>query len=431
MSQKFTITGRQKLSGQYLVQGNKNAALPLLSAALLSKSVVRFEKIPRIGDVAILLRLMKTLSVTASWENGTLSVDSREFRGGELPFDLVEKLRGSILLLGAMAPHLDSICCPLPGGCPIGRRSFDMHWDVFRAAGFSVTEEYGKITLRRAKEVEFPQVYLQESSVTATENALILFSALGQGLIENPAREPHVLTLVKFLRQLGCQIELHPLHYRVQSGPTAQGKDITFRVPADFIDAGTIAIAAAVTGGKVDLLGVTREDFLPIQSVFERFQVHFDELSSDVIQVKGGNLNNPSQVTAGLWPSFPTDLVSLAIVLATQGQGPCLIHDWMYEARMFFIDKLVRMGATITMCDPHRVMVEGPTLLRGIHLESPDIRAGMALVVAGLCADGVTTIEHVEVIQRGYENVAERLTSIGARIEENNGDAPGAESTDP
>ena len=417
VSQKFTITGRQKLSGPYPVQGNKNAALPLLSAALLSKSVVRFENVPQIADVASILKLIEALSVNVSWENGTLLIDSREFRGGELPFELVEKLRGSVLLLGALAPHMDSITCPLPGGCPIGRRSFEMHWDVFRAAGFSVTEESGRVTLRRAEEVAVPQVYLKESSVTATENALILFSALGQGLIENPAREPHVLTLVTFLRQLGCQIELHPHYYRVQNGPSSQTKDFTFRVPADYIDAGTIAIAAAVTGGKVDLLGVTREDFLPIQNVFECFRVHFDEKNPDVIQVKGGELENPPQVTAGLWPSFPTDLVSLAIVLATQGRGPCLIHDWMYEARMFFIDKLVRMGATITMCDPHRVMVEGPTLLRGIHLESPDIRAGMALVVAGLCADGVTTIEHTEVIERGYENVAERLTSIGALIE--------------
>ncbi len=418
MSKKFTITGRQKLSGQYPVQGNKNAALPLLSAALLSKSVVQFQNVPQIADVASLLRLIEALGVNVSRENGTLAVDSREFRGGELPSDLVEKLRGSILLLGALAPNVDSISCPLPGGCPIGRRSFDMHWEVFRAAGFSVTEESGSITLKKAEEIAFPQVYLKESSVTATENALILFSALGQGLIENPAREPHVFTLVKFLRQLGCQIELHPLYYRVESGPSNQGENMTFRVPADYIDAGTIAIAAAVTGGQVDLLGVTRDEFLPIQNVFERFRVDFEERSPDVILVKGGELDSPSQVTAGLWPSFPTDLVSLAIVLATQSQGPCLIHDWMYEARMFFIDKLVRMGATITMCDPHRVMVEGPSLLRGIHLESPDIRAGMALVVAGLCADGVTAIEHAEVIQRGYEHVAERLTSIGAQITE-------------
>ncbi|MEE8348813.1 MAG: UDP-N-acetylglucosamine 1-carboxyvinyltransferase [Acidobacteriota bacterium] len=419
MNKRFSIIGQKKLSGQYPVQGNKNAALPLLSAALLSKSIVRFQNVPNIADVDSLLRLMGALNVPVSRENGTLSVDSRNFRGGELLPELVEKLRGSILLLGALAPHLDTISCPLPGGCPIGRRSFDMHWDVFRAAGFSVAEESGSVTLRKTEEVDCPQVYLKESSVTATENALILFSALGQGLIENPAREPHVLTLVKFLRELGCQIELHPLYYRVLSGPSTQGHDFTFRIPADYIDAGTIAIAAAVTGGKVDLMGVTREEFLPIQKVFERFRVRFEEKSPDVIQVQAGELDNPSQVTAGLWPSFPTDLVSLAIVLATQGQGACLIHDWMYEARMFFIDKLVRMGATITMCDPHRVMVEGPGLLRGIHLESPDIRAGMALVVAGLCADGVTTIEHVEVIQRGYENVAERLTSIGAQIEAN------------
>lgn len=426
MNKKFTITGRQKLSGQYPVQGSKNAALPLLSAALLSKSVVRFQNVPRIADVTSLLQLIEALGITMSWEKDDLSVDANKFRGGELPDELVEKLRGSILLLGALAPHVDSLSCPLPGGCPIGRRSFDMHWEVFRAAGFSVVEESGRVTLTRAKTVEYPQVYLKESSVTATENALILFSALGKGLIENPAREPHVLTLIQFLRELGCQIELHPLYYRIQTGPTDQNNELSFRIPADYIDAGTIAIAAAVTGGKVDLLGVTREDFLPIQNIFERFLVKFDKPSSDVIQVAGESLSNPPQVTAGLWPSFPTDLVSLAIVLATQGKGPCLIHDWMYEARMFFIDKLVRMGAAITMCDPHRVVVEGPTLLHGIDLESPDIRAGMALVVAGLCADGVTTIEHTEVIQRGYANVAERLTSIGAQIKEHNSDTPSA-----
>lgn len=417
MSKKFVISGRRKLSGQYQVQGNKNAALPLISAALLSDSLIHFQNVPQIADVASLLQVVEALGVKVHREDGTLSLDSRNFQGGKLP-PLVEKLRGSILLLGSLAPLMDSISCPVPGGCPIGRRSFDVHWDVFRSAGFSVTEQAGGITLRRIKSVEIPEVYLKESSVTATENALILFSALGQGLIENPAREPHVLTLVEFLRQLGCEIELHPLYYRVRRGPSAQGNELAFQVPADYTDAGTIAIAAAVTGGEVRLQGVTRKEFLPIRNVFERFSVQFEERGTDVLQVKGSGLTNPSQVTAGLWPSFPTDLVSLAIVLATQGQGPCLIHDWMYEARMFFIDKLVRMGAKITMCDPHRVMVEGPTLLRGIHLESPDIRAGMALVVAGLCADGVTTIEHIEVIQRGYENVAQRLSSIGARISE-------------
>lgn len=418
MSKRFVISGHQELSGPYPVQGSKNAALPLISAALLSKSVVHLQNVPRIKDVDGLLQLVESLDVKTQWENGTLSLDPGKFKGGELPPLLVEKLRGAILLLGSMAPLLGSVSCPMPGGCHIGRRSFDAHWEVFRAAGFSVAERSRRIELEKTEAVETPRVYLTESSVTATENALILFAALGQGIIENPAREPHVLILVEFLRRLGCEIELHPLWYRIKSGITATDKELVFQVPADYMDAGTIAIAAAVTGGEIQLQGVSREELRPILNVFEQFGLQFEEKENRELNVKGVDLSNPAQVTAGLWPSFPTDLVSLAIVLATQSKGLCLIHDWMYEARMFFIDKLVRMGANITMCDPHRVMAEGPTLLRGTQLESPDIRAGMALVVAGLCADGVTTIEHVEVIQRGYERVAERLSSIGAQISE-------------
>ncbi len=193
--------------------------------------------------------------------------------------------------------------------------------------------------------------------------------------------------------------------------------DVTFTVPPDFIDAGTMAIATAVTRGEVTLSGLGRLETVGFENTLTRFGIRFDWVGDDCLTVKSpGLISNAPLVTAGPWPSFPTDLVSLVIVLATQGNGTCLIHDWMYEARMFFVDKLVRMGAGITMCDPHRVLVEGPRRLRGIRLESPDIRAGMALVVAGLCADRVTTIEHAEIILRGYEDVAERLRGIGAAI---------------
>ncbi len=418
LGKTLIISGRRKLSGEYLVQGNKNAALPLISACLLTRSVFHLHNVPRIADVDRLLQLLQELNVHFEWHDRTLLLDSSHFEAAELPAQLVEKLRGSILLLGGLAPLLDEMSSALPGGCPIGRRSFDVHWDVFRSAGFSVLSEANGIRLERTERVEVPRVYLEESSVTATENALILFSALGQGIIENPAREPHVLTLVEFLRQLGVEIELHPLYYRVRQAATPQTGEIDFRIPADYIDAGTVAIAAAVTGGEVQLNGIRNEDFAPIQNVFERFGLGFEPTGSDALRVSAGDLANPSKVTAGLWPSFPTDLVSLAIVLATQGDGLCLIHDWMYESRMFFIDKLVRMGAHVTMCDPHRVLVQGPTRLKGTSLESPDIRAGLALVVAGLCAEGFTIIEHAEIIQRGYEDVATRLASIGAEISE-------------
>jgi UDP-N-acetylglucosamine 1-carboxyvinyltransferase len=416
MNQKFVIAGRRQLRGDYPVQGSKNAALPLLCAALLADQPVIFRNVPAIGDVQNLARMIASLGVKTEWDRSTLMLDPRTLSTIELPSHLVETLRGAVLLLGPLAPLLDEISCGVPGGCPIGRRSFNMHWDVFRSAGFSVIEETGLIHLKRVEKKSEPEVFLEESSVTATENALLLFSRLGRGLVGNPAREPHVLCLIDFLRALGCEIEMHPLYFRVTGGVKPQDGPVEFEVPPDFIDAGTIAIATAVTGGEVSLHGISRWDLVGFENTLSRFGLAFERQEQDVLRLKGGHISNPSVVTAGPWPSFPTDLVSMVIVLATQGIGSCLIHDWMFEARMFFVDKLVRMGAGATLCDPHRVLVEGPRRLRGIRLESPDIRAGMAMVVAGLVAEGTTTIEHAEIILRGYENVAERLRSIGATI---------------
>jgi UDP-N-acetylglucosamine 1-carboxyvinyltransferase len=419
VNKKFVITGNNKLSGEYKVQGSKNAALPIISAALLSQTSVRLRNVPRIIDVQNLLEIVASVGVSVTWEDDSLLLDTTGLGSGELSGELVKKLRGSLLLLGSLAPLLGSVRCGLPGGCPIGRRSFDSHWKVFRSSGFSVVEEAGGIEVKKTASVAEPTVYLEESSVTATENALLLFSALGGGTVENPAREPHVLALIRFLTELGCDIELHPLYYRVRKGSHPQKDLIDFRIPADYIDAGTVAMAAAVTGGDVSMSGASYGDIIGFRGVLEGFGVKLDEEGSDHLVVRTlKDRVSPSQLTAGLWPSFPTDLVSLAIVLATQSQGLCLVHDWLYESRMFFIDKLVRMGAHVTMCDPHRVLVEGPTQLRGTHLESPDIRAGMALVVAGLCAEGVTVLEHAEVIERGYERVTARLNSIGAEISE-------------
>jgi UDP-N-acetylglucosamine 1-carboxyvinyltransferase len=419
MNRQFIISGRRRLEGKYQIQGNKNAALPLISAALLTHSKTILRKVPKIADVANLLRLVEALGVQVKWKKNSLILDARGLRGEELPAHLVKKLRGSVLLLGSIAPNVERVfCAELPGGCPIGNRSFDMHWKVFRSAGFSVKETPESIELRRERSVSTPKIYMEESSVTATENALLLFAALGRGIIENPAREPHVFSLVDFLRMLGCKIELHPLCFEVKKGITVPAKAVEFEIPPDYVDIGTIAIAAAVTDGRVSISGVSERDLLGIQTVLESFGIRFEKTPSGAFDLSAGNLVNPSRVTAGPWPLFPTDLVSLAIVLATQGKGFCLVHDWMYEARMFFVDKLSRMGARITMCDPHRVLVEGRSPLRGVSLESPDIRAGMAMVVAGLCAEGTTTIEHAEVILRGYEDVVGRLHAVGADISE-------------
>ena len=419
MSNKFIISGGHGLEGEYPIQGSKNAALPIISAALLSPVAVRLDNVPRIIDVENLLHLVEAVGIGVEWERGSLFMSPNGLRSAELPDHWVERLRGSLLLLGPLAARFDRVQCVSPGGCPIGRRSFEAHWRVFRAAGYSVEEGGGEIMISRETPVDKPTVYLEESSVTATETALLLFAALGRGRIENPAREPHVLGLIEFLKKLGCEIELHPLFYEVRGGVNLDEESVEFAIPADYIDAGTIAIAAAVTGGSITMAGATHSDILGFQGVLEGFGVNLEEKGEARFRIRAEpERTNPEQLTAGLWPSFPTDLVSLAIVLATQGKGLCLVHDWLYESRMFFIDKLVRMGANVTMCDPHRVMVEGPKRLRGTRLESPDIRAGMALVVAGLCADGETTIEHAEVIERGYEDVAARLNGLGAMISE-------------
>lgn len=417
MSHKWIIQGGRPLSGDYAVQGNKNAALPLISAAFLSPLPVLFHNVPRIGDLENLLSIVKSLGVRVEWQDSNLLVDAGGLRPEEPLPSSVEKLRGSILLLGALAERAGRITSSFPGGCPIGRRSFDVHWDVFRAAGFSVEETAESFQIQRVKQVGHPEIYLGESSVTATENALLLLCSRGGGTIHNPAREPHVLCLVEFLRILGCEIELRPVHFRVRRGPAKPKQRFEFEIPPDYVDAGTTAIAAAVTGGSVRLRGINLGQLRGVFPVLERFGLNFRPLDDRSLEVTCTSRRNPPRVVAGPWPAFPTDLMSLAIVLATQSSGTCLLHDWMYEARMFFIDKLVRMGARITMCDPHRVLVEGPTALRGINLESPDIRAGMALVVAGLCAQGTTTIEHAEVISRGYEKVTERLCSLGAEIQ--------------
>ncbi len=415
MTERLVIEGGRPLQGVYRVQGNKNAALPLVAAALLSRKPVTLRNVPRIVDIENLVRLLGALDVKTDWEGNRLSIDAGRLREAELSPDIVHRLRGAILLLGVLAPRMDTLACALPGGCPIGQRSFQVHWSVFRAAGFRIEQDPEKVVIRRERQVRNPRVFLEEASVTATENALILFAGLGGGTIANPAREPHVACLIEFLRKLGCSIEVDALSIRVGAGLNAQPAP-EFTVPGDYVDAGTLAIAAAVTGGDVAIDGITADALLGIRPVLDRFGVHMTASRDSLWAVSVSPRSSPPKITAGPWPAFPTDLVSLAIVLATQSEGHCLIHDWMYEARMFFVDKLARMGASVTLCDPHRVLVAGPRRLRGIHLESPDIRAGMALVVAGLCADGTTDIEHAEVIRRGYERVDQRLAELGASV---------------
>lgn len=400
------------------MQGNKNAALPIMAATLLARKTVCLRNVPRIWDVESMLGLLRSQGAVADWQGEELHIDPTHLSFASLPQPLVEQLRGAILLTAPLAAHTDFVESNFPGGCPIGARTFDTHWDVFRAAGFDVEDDGRYFQIRRQKRVSHPEVYLAESSVTATENALILFSALGGGTIHNPAREPHVRALVEFLRLLGASIERGPDMVRVIRGVDPPECDVRFEIQPDFIDAGTLSIAAGATGGKIVLGNVCRRDLMGIEHVLRQYGVNWDWKDENNVEVQTASIKNPRRVVVGLWPGFPTDLSSLAIVLSTQGEGSTLVHDWMYESRMFFIDKLARMGARVILCDPHRVVVQGPTPLRATTLESPDIRAGMALIVAGLVARGQTRIEHAEVVFRGYEWIVERLSGLGAYIRE-------------
>ncbi|MBI3940656.1 MAG: UDP-N-acetylglucosamine 1-carboxyvinyltransferase [Acidobacteria bacterium] len=412
------IEGGSHLKGTYPIQGNKNAALPVLAATLLARRAVCLLNVPRIWDVESMLSLLRSLGASADWQGDALWIDPSRFQCAALPPERVEQLRGAILLTAPLAARADSMESGFPGGCPIGARTFERHWEVFRAAGFQVEDDRRRFRIQRQTRILHPEVYLGEASVTATENALILFSALDGGTIYNAAREPHVRALGEFLMLLGAQIEHHPTALKIRRGVAPPDREITFEIQPDFVDAGTLAIAAGVTGGQVTLTKVCRQDLIGIEHTLKQYGVQWDWQDEGCVNIKASEITNPSRVVIGLWPSFPTDLSSLAIVLSTQGSGSTLVHDWMYESRMFFVDKLVRMGARIILCDPHRVVVQGPTALRATTLESPDIRAGMALIVAGLVARGQTRIEHAEVVFRGYERIVERLGVLGASIRE-------------
>ena len=304
MNERLIIEGGHPLQGLYRVQGNKNAALPLIAASLLSSEPVALHNVPRIVDVENLVRLLDTLNVKTDWEQSRLGIDPIRLEENELPADIVHRLRGAILLLGVLAPRVDLLTCSLPGGCPIGRRSFQVHWSVFRAAGFEVHQDPEKVVIRREREVDNPRVFLEEASVTATENALILFAGLDGGTVENPAREPHVQSLIEFLQLLGCSIEVDALAIHIRCGADRPGPQ-QFVVPGDYVDAGTLAIAAAVTGGEVAISGVTADDLLGVCPVLDRFGIHLTLAGESVWTVSVTPRSCPPQITAGVWPAFP------------------------------------------------------------------------------------------------------------------------------
>lgn len=421
--EQFVIEGGAALSGTVTPAGNKNAALPLLAACLLTSEPVILHNMPRIRDVETMRQLICDLGVTVEeltpsvWRVQTLNVRKRT-----LDPELCRRIRASLLLAGPMLARNGEIELPPPGGDVIGRRRVDTHFLALEALGADITYTEHEFVMR-ARELRGAHILLDEASVTATENALMAaVLARGTTVIRNAASEPHVQELCHFLNKLGGRIEgIGSNTLTVHGVNRLHGGEHT--IGADYLEVVSFIGAAAVTGGAVHIRNADVQHLDMIQLAFRRLGVRWEADGNDLFVPADQSLTIQPDVGGAIpaiktnvWPAFPTDLTSIAITLATQAAGSVLFHDWMYPGRMYFTDKLVQMGARIILCDPHRVLVQGPNTLQGEPLESPDIRAGMALVIAALCARGTSVIRNIGQIERGYERIDEKLRALGAKI---------------
>lgn len=424
--EKFIIQGGTSLSGDMTPAGNKNAALPLLAACLLTEEPVILRNVPEIKDVQSMCTLLANLGVKIEKiKERTLRLHAREVKPADLNPEICTAIRASILLAGPMVARTGELVIPPPGGDVIGQRRVDTHILALQALGTKVNYDRAKHVFQfRAKQLQGANILLDEASVTATENA-IMASVLSHGttILRNAASEPHIQELCIFLNSLGAQIEnvgSNTLH--IHGVNRLHGGEFT--IGPDYLEVVSFIGAAVVTHGSIRIRNAGPQYLDMISMVFNRLGVVWETDGEDIIVPPEQELviepdlgNAIPKISVMPWPAFPTDLMSIAIVVATQSKGSILFHDWMYPSRMFFIDKLVSMGAHIVLCDPHRCIVQGPTKLYGEKLESPDIRAGMALVLAALAARGTSIIRNVGQIDRGYDHVDEKLRALGARIE--------------
>jgi len=414
---KFRIKGPTELEGEITVAGNKNAALPILAATVLTREECVLSNVPEIRDVKTMLKLLKDLGKNVSkLGKGEYRIEGA-IQKSKLDSKYARNIRASILFLSGLLAKTGEIETPPPGGCVIGRRKVDTHFQVIKHFNGEVDLlENGNYHAYLSK-ASSGELFLDKVSVTGTENALILAAATeGKTVIYNAACEPHVGDLARFLGKMGADINgIGTNRLTIHGTNDLGGTDHSIR--ADQTEAGTFAIAAACTHGDVIIHEAIQRDLISTMRVLEGFNVEYDFLDERTLHVKPSQLiSKTDEVQVGLWPNFPTDLMSPVIVLATQSEGSTLCHDWMYESRMFFVDKLNIMGAEIIQADPHRVIVNGPTQLKGQHLNSPDIRAGIAIIIAALCAEGESIIRRVEIVDRGYENIESRLNNLGANI---------------
>lgn len=422
--EKFVIEGGVPLSGTVIPAGNKNGVLPILAACLLTDEPVTVRNVPAIADVETMLELLVALGCELDRpEPGVVVIDSSAVDGGDVDRELSERIRASFLLAGPLLARFGRAKMPPPGGDVIGRRRLDPHLDAFRAMGAEV--DHGRdIVIECRDGLRAADVLMDEPSVMGTENALLAAAlTAGTTVIRNAASEPHCQDLARMLVAMGAEIEGIGSNVLTVHGQ-AQLSGCDHTVAPDHIEIGSFMALAGVTGGDMRIEGVVPDDLRMVRMVFRRLGLD-SSIEGNVVIVPGNQelrIENDwggyqPKVEDGPWPAFPADLTSIALALATQSEGSVIIHEKMFENRLFFTDKLQAMGAAITICDPHRALVVGPRKLRGERLESPDIRAGMAMLIAALCADGITEIGNIRQIDRGYERIDERLRSLGARIE--------------
>jgi UDP-N-acetylglucosamine 1-carboxyvinyltransferase len=413
---KLRIEGGRRLSGRVAVEGNKNSALPLLAACLLTDEECVLTNVPRIRDVEVLVRLMVGIGATVEGVGtATLRVRCPTMTSDRPDPVLVGKLRGSVLLLGPLLARKGSARLAPPGGDFPARRTITTHVQALEAMGAVSLDEPGH-GLEVPSGLRGASLYLDEASVTGTETALLAAAAAkGRSEIRHAAMEPHVVELCRFLRAMGVSIEGEGTPtLRVEAPARITGAQ--HRLDGDYIEAGSWGVTAAITGGEIEVTGARTVDLEVVAAPLRRMGLKCD-YTGDRLIVESSELSAAGRITTGLWPGFPSDMVSLVTVLATQASGRTLVHDWLYELRLFALEQLSAMRADLFLCDPHRIIVTGPTRLRGRDLDSRDLRSGMALIAAALAADGESRVTPLETVERGYASLVERLQSLGAVVE--------------
>ncbi|HLD91866.1 MAG TPA: UDP-N-acetylglucosamine 1-carboxyvinyltransferase [Patescibacteria group bacterium] len=411
---KFLITGGKKLEGEISVAGNKNSALKLIAAVLASPSKSTLTNVPNISDIRVLIEIIEKLGAKVKFLNNVLEIDSTSLNSHEPDPDLCSRIRASVVLAAPLLIRFGKATLTPPGGDQIGDRLLDTHFSLMQKLGCSYKRENGKFYLSWDKKIA-GKIFLEEASVTATEMGLIMASSMeDEVIIEDAAAEPHVGDLIDLLIKMGAKITGRGTNTLIINGGKLNG--VEHRVMADHVEGGTFAIASAITGGKIKINEFEPENYHMILNYLGNMGIKYEIEKNSLIVL-------PSELKAARrkfqtrpWPGFPTDLMSPFIVLATQTEGTVLCHDWMYEWRMFFVDDLIGMGANIFIADPHRVIISGPTKLVADRLFCKDIRAGISVILAALVAEGESVVENVEVVDRGYQDIENRLKDLGASI---------------